>query len=68
MEFNTTQSYYIFQFRKGKATTQSQPASQCEGVHRIQPASPVMIITFICYNQIAYVVSTRLISLCTFSG
>ncbi|KAF3955562.1 hypothetical protein CMV_019230 [Castanea mollissima] len=27
--------------RKGKATTQSQLASQCEGVHRIQPASQV---------------------------
>ncbi|XP_075666037.1 uncharacterized protein LOC142635859 [Castanea sativa] len=27
--------------RKGKTTTQSQPASQCEGVHRIQPASQV---------------------------
>ncbi|XP_030963877.1 uncharacterized protein LOC115985042 [Quercus lobata] len=35
-------------FRKGKATTQSQQASQCERVHRIQPASQVMIITFIC--------------------
>ncbi|KAF3944005.1 hypothetical protein CMV_029486 [Castanea mollissima] len=27
--------------RKGKTTPQSQPASQCEGVHRIQPASQV---------------------------
>ncbi|KAK7816777.1 hypothetical protein CFP56_043703 [Quercus suber] len=27
--------------RKGKATTQSQPASQCEGLHRIQLASQV---------------------------
>ena len=60
MEFNTTQSYYIFQIRTEKVTTQSQPTPQCEGVHRIQLASQVMIITFICYNQIAYVVSTRL--------
>ncbi|KAL0001478.1 hypothetical protein SO802_015259, partial [Lithocarpus litseifolius] len=28
-------------------TTQSQPASQCEGVHRTQPTSQVMIIAFI---------------------
>ena len=57
-----------FQVRKRNVTTQSQPTPQCEGVHRSQPASQVIIITFICFNKITYVVSSRLISSCTCSG
>ena len=50
-----------FQVRKRNVTTQSQPTPQCEGVHRSQPASQVIIITFICFNKITNVVSSRLI-------